>query len=376
MKIVADENIALAREAFSPFGSVELYPGRNISNKILRDADALVVRSVTRINEELLHGTAVKFVGTATIGWDHLDTLYLDRIGVKFATAAGCNSDAVAEYVTSAIYDIAVKYSLQLKNLRIGIVGAGNIGTRVARIAAASGMEVLLNDPPLADQTGSSKYIPLSALMDCDIITMHVPLNLSGPYKTVHLFNEKNLSLLKENTIFLNTSRGPAANNTALLTAARAKNLITVLDVWENEPAISTELLAVSEIGTPHIAGYSHEGKINGTVMMYEALCRFAGFDPGWKYNPADSQKKIIDLERTGTTEQKINSLLKNIHDLREDDSGLREVLRMEDSRIPAYFDQLRKNYKLRREFFNFSIKADKPDPEVISSLEGMRFSL
>ncbi len=374
MRIIADENIALANEAFSSFGEVELYPGRKISNKILQNADALIVRSITNVGEELLKDTPVKFVGTATIGWDHIDTAYLDSKEIRYATAAGCNSDAVAEYVTSALFDIAVKYKIALRNKKIGVIGAGNIGTRIARIAAGAGMEVLLNDPPLAEKTGSSKYLPLFELMNCDIITLHVPMNLSGIYKTFHLFNEKNLSLLKENTIFFNTSRGPVADNNALLDAIKKKNLVAILDVWENEPALNRELLSVTEIATPHIAGYSYEGKLNGTVMIYNELCRFAGYDPGWKIEPVEDNGQIIAAGKKGSDEEKINSVIKKVYDIREDDSELRNALSMDEKDIPAYFDTLRKNYRLRREFFNFKVTADKKDDRVIKALEGMRF--
>ncbi|RPI66206.1 MAG: 4-phosphoerythronate dehydrogenase [Ignavibacteriales bacterium] len=373
MKIIADENIALASDAFSGFGEVELYPGRKITNEILKNADALVIRSITNVNEKLLKNTKVGFVGTATIGWDHLDTEYLDRTGIKYSSAAGCNSDAVAEYVTSALFDIAVKHKISLKDKKIGIIGTGNIGSRVARIAAAAGMNVLLNDPPLAKKTGSSKYLPLHELFKCDIITLHVPLNMTGKFKTFHLFDEENLSLLKDHTIFFNTSRGPVVDNNALLNIIKRKNLITILDVWEHEPKINKELLSLTEIATPHIAGYSFEGKINGTKMIYDELCRFAGFIPGWKYSPQDIPE-LIELKKEGSFEERINGVIKNIYDIRTDDADLRKISGISDDEIPHYFDNLRKNYKLRREFFNYTVTSDEPDLQAAKAFEAMRF--
>lgn len=374
MKIVADENIALALEAFSAFGDVELYPGRKITNKILKDAEILVIRSITNVNEELLENTKVRFVGTATIGWDHIDTDYLAKKGIRFTSAAGCNSDAVTEYVTTALFDIAVKYNISLKNKKMGIIGVGNIGSRVARIAAASGIEVLMNDPPLREKTGSAVYLPLYELFDCEIITLHVPLNPDGRFKTYHLLNHDNLPLLNENTILINTSRGPVVDNSVLDNLIAKKNLITVLDVWENEPSINKNLLAQTEIATPHIAGYSFEGKINGTLMIYNELCRFLDYDPGWKYVPPDDNFENLTIPQTGTFEQKINSMIKKVYNIRENDADLRKTLNMDDIEIPQYFDELRKNYNLRREFFNYKIIPDSTDIPVINALKAMRF--
>jgi erythronate-4-phosphate dehydrogenase len=219
MKIVADENISCAYEAFSPFGEVILLPGREITNKHLKDADALITRSVTIVNKELLEGTNIKFVGTATIGWDHIDIDYLSKNNVNFSSAAGCNSDAVTEYVFSAMFSIAAGKNISLRNKKLGVVGGGNIGSRVAEIAPSLGLEVILNDPPLKRKTGSDIYQPLDKIYDCDIITLHVPLNVSGEDKTVHLFNKKNLEMLKENSIFINTSRGSVVDNTSLHSA-------------------------------------------------------------------------------------------------------------------------------------------------------------
>jgi len=305
---------------------------------------------------------------------DSIDTDYLAKKGIRFASAAGCNSDAVAEYVTTAIFDIAVKYNISLKDKKIGIIGVGNIGSRVARIAEASGMEVFLNDPPLREQTGLAEYLPLNELFNSDIITLHVPLNMEGKYKTYHLLNEDNLSLLKANTILFNTSRGPVVDNSALLKIITEKNIITILDVWENEPAINKNLLALTEIATPHIAGYSFEGKINGTVMIYNKLCSFLGYDPGWKYLPGESDFENLSIPQSGTFEQKINSIIKKGHNLRDNYADLRKIINMNDNQIPQYFDELRKNYNLRREFFNYKIIPDNIDIHVLNALKGMRF--
>jgi erythronate-4-phosphate dehydrogenase len=374
MKLVVDENIAFAEEAFSPFGEVELYPGREITNDLLKDKDVLIVRSVTVVNEALLKNTSVKFTGTATIGWDHLDTNYLSRNNIAYTSAAGCNSDAVTEYVTAAIYDLAARHQFSLKGKKIGIIGAGNIGSRVAIIAEGIGMEIRLNDPPLARESKSDRYLPLDTLYDSDIITLHVPLNMEGADKTYHLFNEDNLQQLKDNCILINTSRGAVVENDILNYYIARKNLITVLDVWEDEPNLNKELLTAVETGSPHVAGYSYEGKVNGTIMIYNALCRFAGYDPGWKYTPPPPEDDIIEIPDTGTPEEQIDKAIKSTYDIRKDDDELRRALEMENRFIPAYFDLLRKKYPLRKQFNNYKVSAANPETEGILGKLGFRF--
>jgi erythronate-4-phosphate dehydrogenase len=371
LKIVADENISYAEEAFSHFGTVELYPGRNITNKLLRDADVLITRSVTMVNEELLKETRVKFVGTATIGWDHIDTAYLQKKNIYFTSAAGCNSDAVTEYVFSALYHIAAKNGLSLPGKKLGIIGAGNIGSRISGIASNLGMQVLLNDPPLFDKTRDPKYIPLQELYQCDIISLHVPLTMSGNYKTYHLFDQRNLSFLNKGVILINTSRGPVIDNAALPGYIIDKEITAVLDVWEHEPEMNKDLLSLAEIATPHIAGYSLEGKINGTAIIYNHLCNFYSYDPGWKYEHQVIPVDPIEVITNGSAEDKINSVIEQVYNIRRDDQDLRKALKMQDSEIPRHFDHLRKIYPLRREFFNFEVKKD---PDVSEYLKALRF--
>jgi erythronate-4-phosphate dehydrogenase len=371
MKIIIDENIAFANEAFTNFGEVELHPGREITNEMLKDASVLITRSVTIVNETLLKETKVKFVGTATIGWDHIDTRYLNKNNIFFTSAAGCNSDAVAQYVTSSLFDIAAERKISLKDKKIGIVGVGNIGSRIEKITSSIGMEVKLNDPPLARLTKSDKYVPLGELYDCDIITLHVPLNSEGEDKTYHLFNEINLAKLKDNCILINTSRGPVIDNDILAQFIKEKNLITVLDVWEDEPMLNKELLSLTEIATPHVAGYSVEGKINGTVMIYEALCKFLGTDPGWKHIQPPPEEEVIETDSKKVPEEQINSVIKNTYDIKQDDAELRKALKMDSRYIPAYFDLLRKKYPLRKQFSNYKVSAGNPEVKHILSALG-----
>ncbi|MEA3419849.1 MAG: 4-phosphoerythronate dehydrogenase, partial [Campylobacterota bacterium] len=299
MKLIVDENIPFGREAFENFGEVELHNGREINASVCKNADALIVRSITKVDGALLDHSSIKFVGTTTIGTDHIDQAYLKRSDIAFSSAAGCNSYSVAEYVFSALSYLADKYKLDLNKLSIGVVGYGNIGRKVAAIADALGMKVIVNDPPLQRTTNERHFSTLEEALKCDIVTFHVPLNRSGIDNTIHLLNEENINLLKANTILINSSRGPVVNNKALKKRLKEKrDIYAVLDVWETEPNYDSELLKLVDVGTPHIAGYSYEGKVNGTVMIYNALSKHLGVNPDWK--PALPQVIHNEIEMSG----------------------------------------------------------------------------
>ncbi len=376
MKLLVDENISHASEAFSGFGSVSLMHGRKISNSALKDKDALIVRSITKVNEELLKDTPVKFVGTATIGTDHIDLDYLSRRGIYFSDAKGCNADAVAEYVFTAIFRLAVEHGFSVKDKTIGVVGVGNIGSRIVRLAKSLGMNVLMNDPPLQRKSGSAEFVPLKDIYSADIITLHVPLNKEGIDKTVHLFSEDNLSLLKENTVFINASRGQVVDNQALLKLLDKKNLNVVLDVWENEPRISLELLKKVKFGSPHIAGYSLEGKVNGTVMIYNALCKFLNRESGWKPELPSVDNPVIEASQDNNLEAALNKIFTSIYNIKDDDDLMRKMFNMNNEEAGTYFDSLRKNYKLRREFANYTVKLTKLDEKLSGILKSFRFNV
>ena len=279
MKIIADENIPFVAECFSSICDVEVAPSREITPGVVADADALLVRSVTRVGADLLAGSKVRFVGTSTIGFDHIDIEYLSRNNIGFASAPGSNANSAAEYVTAALLHIAREHDISLEGKSIGIIGVGNVGSRVAKKATALGMKLCLNDPPLQRQSSAPKYLPIEKLFDCDFITLHTPLTFEGGDKTFHLADEKFFKSLKAGCVFLNTSRGGVVDSIALKAAIGAGRLqATVLDVWENEPNIDTELLEMVDIGTPHIAGYSLDGKIVGMIMIYKAVCKYFGF--------------------------------------------------------------------------------------------------
>lgn len=374
MNIVIDENISYAEEAFSSLGKVIICHGRKITNQILKNADALIVRSITKVDKILLQDTPVKFVGTATIGTDHIDLEYLQSNGICFSDAKGCNADAVTEYVFSSIFKLLSEGNLSIKGMSIGIVGIGNIGSRIAKIAEILGMRVFKNDPPLQRQNSSKDFVPLDDIYKCDIITLHVPFIKTGIDKTVHLFNHSNLAKLNDNTIFINASRGQVVDNTELIETIARKNLNVVLDVWENEPGINTELLKKVKVGSPHIAGYSLEGKVNGTVIIYNAFCNYLGIQPVWKPSLPKVKSPDIVSNITGSYEQILNNIIHSAYSIEEDDGRMKKLITMPESEISNYFDTLRKEYPLRREFTNYNVTIDKNNEELTGALKALRF--
>lgn len=362
MRIVIDENITGAFDVFSEFGDVLAVHGRKITREMLLDAHALIVRSVTKVNRELLEGTRVRFVGTATIGRDHIDESYLAGNGIKFADAKGCNANAVKEYIVSALIQIAVKHTLNLNGLKMGIIGAGDIGSRVASAAELFGISVVLNDPPLFRKTGNIIFKPISELFDVDILTIHTPLIETGIDRTRHLINRSLLENFSKLKVFLNASRGETAETSALIRLFREKGVIGVLDVWENEPNINGELLNLVHYASPHVAGYSLEGKINGTIMMYNALCHHLKIKPrNLNLMPKVEQPQLSITHSSNTSAiEKLHNAIKQIYSIEEDTKLLKSVIMDKSGDIGAGFDELRKNYRLRREFANYSVSADK----------------
>jgi erythronate-4-phosphate dehydrogenase len=374
--IIIDENIAFAEEAFSKFGNVKLMHGREIDNDALKSASVLIIRSITKVNETLLKDTSIKFLGTATIGTDHIDLEYLKSHEIAFADAKGCNADAVAEYIFTALLKLTNRENYSLMGKTIGVVGAGNIGSLIVKLAKALGMNVLINDPPLERKFGRKIFVPLEEIYNSDIITLHVPLNKDGLDKTVHLFDYENIGKIKNEAIFINASRGQVVNNKALLDIIPKKNLSVVLDVWENEPGINIELLKRVNIGTPHIAGYSLEGKVNGTLMIYNALCKFLGETPSWKPVLPAVESPEINIKQSGSLELKLNEMFKSIYNIQKDDEKIREMINIPGDEAGRYFDSLRKNYPLRREFSNYKIKLNNNKKSLETILRPFRFTI
>ena len=378
MKIIADENIPFVSECFSSIGDVETVSGRKVTSTVVSDADVLLVRSITQVDADLLAGSKVRFVGTATIGFDHIDTEYLSRNNISFASAPGSNANSAAEYVIAALLNIAKQNSINLEGKSIGIIGVGNVGGRVAKKCEALEMKLYLNDPPLQRQTGDSKYLPIEKLFDCDFVTLHTPLTFEGEDKTFHLADDKYFESLKKRCIFINASRGGVVDSSALKAAIRESKLrSTLLDVWENEPNIDTELLEMVDIGTPHIAGYSLDGKITGMIMIYKEACEY--FELEVKYDidsflpvPAIPELKINN--QSVSEQDVLLGAVEKIYDIKADDVRLRRMLEESAKERGKYFDSLRKNYPVRREFQNTRVAVEDRNNSLARKLKGIGF--
>ncbi|OHB60200.1 MAG: hypothetical protein A2167_06025 [Planctomycetes bacterium RBG_13_46_10] len=374
MKIIADENIPFVKDCFSSTGDCLAVSGRQITPEILKDADVLLVRSITKVDKDLLDGTNVKFVGTATIGFEHIDIDYLAEKNVGFASAPGSNANSVAEYMASALLNLAEEYEFSLAQKSIGIVGVGNVGSKVEKKAQALGMKVVLNDPPLKRQTGNEKYRPLEGIFDCDIVTLHTPLSFEGIDKTYHLANEEFFKALKKDVIFFNTCRGGVHKTTDLKNAVTSGKIkACVLDVWENEPNIDIELVEMVDFGTPHIAGYSYDGKVAGMIMIYNAFCKHFGIEP--EFTAKDFLPKpahpVIPAQ-AGI--QSLLSVVNTLYDIKKDDEKLRQIIKEPAEKRGAYFDNLRKNYHIRREFQNTVVSIE--DDGLKNIFAGLGFRL
>ncbi len=388
MKITVDENIPFGKEAFGTLGEIETVSGRNLTSGQLKETEILVVRSVTQVNSQLLSGTAVKFVGTATIGTDHIDLEYLESQNIQFTSAPGSNAESVAQYVTAALLEIAERKNLTLEKKTIGIIGVGNTGSRVARNAEALGMKVLLNDPPKKRETGDPKFLPLSELFESDFLSLHVPLNHEGEDKTFHLINQDFFNHLQPDCYIINSSRGPVIDNSALEMALSQKMIAgAVLDVWEKEPGLSKDLLELVDIGTPHIAGYSYDGKVRGTEMIYEKACSFLNKKSNWQPNlPAFMPEKQSfpfdfdsDSDSDSDSDEKqfqdsLHKMVQAFYNINNDDQSLRKILELPEEEQAPYFDQLRKTYPIRREFPTIPILVTPENPQVSEILENLQF--
>ena len=384
MKIVADQNIPFVAACFASIGDVQTCPGRQLTADQVADADILLVRSVTKVNKALLSGSRVKFVATATIGIEHVDTDCLAANGIGFASAPGSNANSVAEYVVAALLTLAQKHRLQLAGRSIGVVGVGNVGSRVAQKCAAMGMTVKLNDPPLARQTGDAKYRPLAELLDCDVITFHTPLTQDGPDKSFHLADASFFKAVKPGAFFLNTSRGGVHDTAALKNAiAEGKLGGVVLDVWEHEPAIDADLLGKVDLASPHIAGYSFDGKVAGLLMIYRAACGHFGRTPTHTeadFLPAPNVPEIvITAEQCARpVEEVIGDAVRQIYDIEGDDRTMRQMADLPDAERGHAFDRLRKEYPRRREFQNTIVRLpNRSAPHSLAeALSGIGFQV
>ncbi|ASG63033.1 4-phosphoerythronate dehydrogenase PdxB [Kluyvera genomosp. 3] len=364
MKILVDENMPYARELFSRLGEVKAVPGRPIPTEALTDADALMVRSVTKVNEALLGDKAIKFVGTATAGTDHVDQAWLEQAGIGFSAAPGCNAIAVVEYVFSALLMLAERDGFALADRTVGIVGVGNVGGRLQKRLEALGIKTLLCDPPRADNGEEGDFRSLDELVaQADVLTFHTPLYKDGPYKSLHLADEALIASLKPGAILINACRGPVVDNAALLKCLNAgQQLSVVLDVWEPEPDLNLALLDKVDLGTSHIAGYTLEGKARGTTQVFEAYSQFIGQPQEVALSSLLPVPEFGRISLHGPLDQPtLKRLVHLVYDVRRDDAPLRKV-----AGIPGEFDKLRKNYLERREWSSLTVECDDADAAAL----------
>lgn len=378
MIIVADKDIPLVSEAFSGLGELRLVNGRKLDSADLKDADVLLVRSVSRVDKALLGGSTIKFVGSATSGIDHIDVAYLQQCGIQFAHSPGSNAQAVAEYVISVMVWLARQHKQTLAGKVLGVVGYGHIGKRVIRMAQVLGMRCLINDPPLQEQTADSEiqYHALEqVLRQADFVSLHTPLTRSGPYPSFHLLDGRRLGLLRDGASVINTSRGAVIDTQPLLHELQGGRITAVLDVWESEPDIDIELLDKVALGTPHIAGYTLEGKLNATVGLHDALCRKYALESDWS-PPLPPVELDPGLDLSGACLQTIlDTLFGRICRLQYDYRQLRKIAALPAAERGAGFDGQRKTYLLRREFSAYR-GLQARNPGIRRQLTALGFTL
>jgi erythronate-4-phosphate dehydrogenase len=381
VNIVCASSVRGGPEAFSTLGETRVLPDDQITAAAVRDADALIVRSKTRVGPGLLRGARVAFVGSTTAGIDHLDTEFMEEAGIAWCAAPGANANSVAEYIVAALLHLADRSAVELAGRVLGIIGVGHIGIRVVELAETLGLTVLKNDPPLQEATGDGSFLPLEQMLPhCDIITLHVPLTRHKLWPTFQMANYRFFEMVKPGAIFINTSRGEVVDEDALLDVIHRGVLRgTALDVWNHEPRISGRLLSRVEIGTPHIAGYSFEGLLNGTAMVYHRLCQFFERPPAWR--AADFLRGLPPVEcaldlRYPDREQALGEAVRVVYPIEEDDRHLKAGIPLDAERRGQLFNRLRSDYPMRREFAAARVRIGDPDPGLRKTLQGLGFSV
>jgi erythronate-4-phosphate dehydrogenase len=380
MKILADENIPLVDKFFSGLGEITTAPGRQISSAQLNDIDVLLVRSVTRVDEALLKDSKVRFVASATIGTDHIDLDYLQQQDIKFVNAPGCNAPSVVDYVCSVLSILSERNQFDIRKISVGVVGAGNVGSRLVARMKALGLEVKVYDPLLENQEGLNT---LDDVLTCDVVSLHTPLTTTAQseFPTRHLMGEVELNKMPKNGILINSARGPVVDNKALYNHLTRETAFTaVLDVWEFEPQINLELMKLCAITTPHIAGYSLDGKLMGTSMAYQALCDFLDVPAAIKLPQLLPQSALKNMSFSTESDDiwALNVAIRACYDVRGDDARFRHAMLAASSEqdMELRFDELRKKYPVRREFSSVKVRCDNRQHTLEGGLKALGFSL
>lgn len=374
MKIVCDNKIPFLRGTLEPYAEVVYLPGAQTTAEVVRDADAIITRTRTICNEQLLKGSKVKVIATATIGYDHIDTHWCEQNGIVWKNSPGCNSWSVKQYIASVLVCLAQRHGFRFQDMTLGVVGVGNVGGKVAEVASLMGFKVLLNDPPRARKEGSRGFVSLDTLLSkSDIVTVHVPLTAEGEDATWHLFDKERLSRLRSDQILINSSRGEVVDNQVLKAVLKAGGLkAAVLDVWEGEPALDAKLVGLLDITTPHIAGYSADGKANGTTMSVRTVAQYLGLPlTDWTASgvPAPAQSLEFSIDAKGKTDQEvISQAILYTYDVRTDSDLLRGCL--------EGFEQQRGDYPVRREFTAFTLHLSHAGADLAARLAKIGFKI
>lgn len=374
MKLLADAHIPYLRGVAEQFGEVEYLPGNQFSREAIKDKDALLVRTVTHFGEEILSGTNVKLICSATIGYDHIDTEYCDTHGIAWRTAPGCNANSVEQYVTASLLYLAEKYNFDLKEKTIGIIGVGNVGSKVEVACKKLGMHVLLNDPPRYEREKGREgekpiFVDLETIKrESDIITLHTPLTKTGKHKTYHLADEYFFNTLGKKPFIINSCRGSVVDNQAVKNAVKSRKILgAVIDCWENEPNIDQELLQLVDIAPPHIAGYSADGKWTASKMSLENLNNFfeLGINPIKLMSLPPPKNPVINLKNIEPNKHLTYAIWQTYNPM-EETKNLQEN--------PDKFYWFRSNYPLRREYYAYEIR--NANPEITPILKQLGFNV
>jgi erythronate-4-phosphate dehydrogenase len=373
VRIIADDKIPFLKGVLEPFAKVTYLPGNQINRKSALGSDALLVRTRTKCNSELLMGTPVKFIGSTTIGFDHIDTDYCEKNNIKWTNAPGCNSSSVQQYIAAALLRISAESGFSLKDKTLGIIGVGNVGSKVQKLANALGMKVIMNDPPRERKEGKKNFTDIGHLFtESDIITLHVPLNMDGQDKTFHFFNNETFDQVKKGSWFINSSRGEVVETEALKNALNSEKIAgAVIDVWEREPEIDIPLMHMAFLATPHIAGYSADGKANGTAIIVKNLCESFNI-PLIDWYPSEvpvPHEPVITIDCIGkSTEDILRKVVMHTYNIVEDDIRLRFD--------PSLFEKERENYPVRREFSYYTINLKDGNQEIEKLLKDLGFKV
>ena len=375
MHILADENIPLVDEFFAGFGKIRRMPGRSINRAALENVDVLLVRSVTRVDREMLEGSAVRFVGTCTIGTDHLDLDYFEQAGIEWASAPGCNARGVVDYVLGSLLALSEVRGEALARRRFGVVGAGEVGGRLLEVLRGLGWDVRVCDPPQQVREAGDFVSLDEILAECDVISLHTPLTLGGDWPTFHLFDQARLSRLRPGTWLINASRGAVVDNAALRDLLLQRpDLEAVLDVWEGEPQVDVALAGLCRIATPHIAGYSLDGKLRGTAQIYAALCAARGVEPAIELAQLMPGPALTELAFASSADpaEMLATLCRAVYDPRRDDADFRRSLPGDEAQRRAGFDLLRKQYPPRREIDGLKVRIGGHNPALATIVEAL----